>query len=177
MNDFLFRRLCAREKFCFFLFFCPFEMGQANTLWSTWASSPQLLFFFSCNRERKRSRMMAGQSVLCIVINDLTFFLLFGCRRKFSFSLSNPDTACHFHFFLHTHKHTHTFWACENVYIFMFFMSPLPSQLLLRVLGIHGRKLFSFFYSFYFCICTCTQYFIPTLLVVWLSELSGWLTW
>ena len=103
-------------------------------------------FFFSCNRERKRSRMMACQSVLCIVINDLTFFLLFGCRRKFFFSLSNPDTACHFHFFLHTHKHTHTFWACENVYIFMFFMSPLPSQLLLRVLGIHGRKLFSFFF-------------------------------
>ena len=101
--------------------------------------------------------MMAGQSVLCIVFNDLTFFLLFGCRRKSFFSLSNSYTACHFHSFLHTHKHTHTLFGLVKIYtFFMFFMSRLPSQLLLRVLGIHGRKLFPF-YSFYFCICTCTH--------------------
>ena len=78
-----------------------------------------VVFFFSCNRERKRSRMMAGQIVLCIVINDLTFFLLLGCRRKFSFSLSNSDTACHFHFFLHTHKHTHTLFGLVKMYTFL----------------------------------------------------------
>ena len=110
---------------------------------------------------------MAGQSVLCIVINDLTFFLLFGCRRKFSFSLSNPDTACHFHFFLHTHKHTHTLFGLVKMYTFLcssclhfhrncFFVSLVSME----------ENFFIFFHSFYFCTCTCTHTHTHTHFVV-----------